>query len=612
MRLPRLAPSFLFLISTLALLLAFAAPTLYAWHRASAIDELAQAIATNADPSIRHLDDTRTELHAMAMLVNGAVFDQARRSPFPRAAFERHRQSLHTDVGAYLALPSLPAERARWDAMKADLTEAEAQLDAVVEKLQEGDVAGAAALRDGELGVVLERADVDLGGLIAFNADLGSRLSVEIGQRKRAAQTTSYLLHGVAVLVALAMLGFSTRASRQYVLALRRAHEADAAMTRRLEAVAGAAVTITEDLRRDDPRDLLQTIVGAAGALVGADVATLGLGKDPSQPLRPLVHAGADPSLAEEPAAGPLIRAVVRHEHERVGLLTLARRPGAPNFTEQDARAVELLSTLAGTAIQNAKLYAELRTEVARREDLLSIVSHDLRNPLSAIVLGAQTLRRKLGGEAPGRRHAEVIARNAARMDRMIADLLAAAKLQEGGVLPIEPKAQEAAPLVREAVEAFAGTAADKGVALRVEIAGEVPPVYCDAGRIGQVLSNLVGNALKFTATGGSIVVSAGVAPADGEVSFAVRDTGVGIPEKALAHVFERFWQDQEHAARGTGLGLYIAKGIVDAHRGRIWVTSRVGQGSDFRFTVPAASWPDDVRGENGAAPPGPAVSRPG
>ena len=135
-----------------------------------------------------------------------------------------------------------------------------------------------------------------------------------------------------------------------------------------------------------------------------------------------------------------------------------------------------------------------------------------------------------------------------------------------------------------------------------------VPPVYCDGGRIAQVLSNLVGNALKFTPRGGSVIVTVARAAAD-DVRFSVHDTGVGILEEAVPHVFERFWQNDRHRARGTGLGLYIAKGIIDAHHGRIWVTSRVGEEGDFQFTVRAASWPEEPSYGLQVAPAKPAMT---
>jgi signal transduction histidine kinase len=251
--------------------------------------------------------------------------------------------------------------------------------------------------------------------------------------------------------------------------------------------------------------------------------------------------------------------------------------------------ALALAFLMIGVSVAASRRYVRTLRKARETEALIrSVVSHDLRNPLSAISLSARSLQRTLDADAPGRKQVEMIVRNVGRMDRLIGDLLAAAKLQEGNPLAIEPAAQDVAAVVRDVIEVFAAPAAGKGVILRSALDDVVPPAWCDAGRIGQVLSNLVGNALKFTPRGGSVIVEARD-EGTGEVRLSVRDTGEGIPEEALPHVFERFWQQEGHAARGTGLGLYIAKGIVDAHHGRIWVTSRVGEGSEFAFTVPAA-----------------------
>lgn len=470
MRFPRPAPWSWLVLSTGVVVLTFVVAALVAWHRSAAIDEMAEAIAADADPGIRHLAEARTELHAMSLVVTSGLLDATlRKRSLDHDAFEHSKRRLHGELHAYLELPVFPAGRGRWQTVESEVAEAESRLDAVVARLDAGDTAGATAMRDVGLSDALQRADGALGAQIAFDADQSARLGEGIQTARRHAQQTSYALHALAVAVTLVVVGASVGASRRYVSVLRAAAEAEASMTRKLEAVA-----------------------------------------------------------------------------------------------------------------------AELRKEVAQREDLVSIVSHDLRNPLSAVGMAARTLRRTLGPESPGRRQVDMIARNVTRMDRLIADLLAVAKLQEGGTLPIEPEAQDASLIVRDLIDGFAGVAADRGVDLRSTLARDLPPVYCDGGRIAQVLSNLIGNALKFTPRGGSVVVDVARGDAD-DVHFSVRDTGVGIAQDAVPHVFERFWQNESHRARGTGLGLYIAKAIIDAHHGRIWVTTRVGEGSDFQFTVPAA-----------------------
>ena len=129
--------------------------------------------------------------------------------------------------------------------------------------------------------------------------------------------------------------------------------------------------------------------------------------------------------------------------------------------------------------------------------------------------------------------------------------------------------------------------ALEKGLALRTDLSAPLPAVRSEKERVLQVVSNLLGNAIKFTPPAGTITVQASALP--GEVSFAVRDTGPGIQPMQLSHIFDRFWQARAAARAGAGLGLAIAKGIVEAHGGRIWVESKPGAGATFHFTLPAA-----------------------
>jgi signal transduction histidine kinase len=139
--------------------------------------------------------------------------------------------------------------------------------------------------------------------------------------------------------------------------------------------------------------------------------------------------------------------------------------------------------------------------------------------------------------------------------------------------------------IVTTAVSMVAGQAAGKSMVLRQELPADLPMVSADAGRIGQVIGNLLANAVKFTEAGGRITVRARVTTPMIEV--AVADTGPGIPLNEQSRVFERFWQSNPTAGRGSGLGLAIARGIVEAHGGRIWVESEPGRGSAFHFTIP-------------------------
>jgi PAS domain S-box-containing protein len=229
-----------------------------------------------------------------------------------------------------------------------------------------------------------------------------------------------------------------------------------------------------------------------------------------------------------------------------------------------------------------------LERAVAVRDDVLGIVAHDLRNPLGVILMQASLLERS--GPEPERRDQkprEMIVRSAKRMNRLIQDLLDVS-LAEAGQLKVNPARVSTRELMHEAVEAQAALATASNLTLRLDVADDVPDILGDYDRLLQVFENLIGNAIKFTPSGGRITVSA--LAQTGEVRFSVADTGAGIAREGLTHVFDRFWQGKTHARRlGAGLGLPITRGIVLAHDGRIWVESAVGQGTTLFFTIPLA-----------------------
>jgi signal transduction histidine kinase len=184
------------------------------------------------------------------------------------------------------------------------------------------------------------------------------------------------------------------------------------------------------------------------------------------------------------------------------------------------------------------------------------------------------------------RRQLEVIQRAAHRANRLISDLLDVAKIQAGG-LTVELASLDVPSLVQEALESAAPMATSKKLTVERVVADNIPPVAADRDRVLQVFGNLLGNAIKFTPAGGQITIRA---ENDGkEAKFAVCDTGPGIPPEQVPHVFDRYWQAKSTAKLGTGLGLSIAKGIVEAHAGRIWVESEPGRGASFIFTLPNA-----------------------
>jgi signal transduction histidine kinase len=238
------------------------------------------------------------------------------------------------------------------------------------------------------------------------------------------------------------------------------------------------------------------------------------------------------------------------------------------------------------TRVQLTRLYADAREAAAAREEVLKIVSHDLRNPLSTIGMAAELILEQPDA-ATQARSVSIIRRTSDRMNRMVQDLLDVAKL-ETGRLAIEVEDVTVQALVDEAVETLGPLAAEQELTLTTVLAPDLPLVCVDRGRVLQVLSNLIGNAMKFTPAGGSITIHA--QPDIGAVRLAVRDTGPGIPPDQMQRIFGRFWQAKPSDRRGLGLGLTIARSIVEAHGGRIGAESQPGEGAEFWFTLPAAA----------------------
>jgi PAS domain S-box-containing protein len=236
---------------------------------------------------------------------------------------------------------------------------------------------------------------------------------------------------------------------------------------------------------------------------------------------------------------------------------------------------------------ERARLYEAARRAIKSRDDLLATVSHDLRSPLGSILLSTEVLLPRDGAPLDPdevTEMAQIIRRSAKRMELLIRDLLDIASI-ESGHLRISRAPAAAHALVHEAVEAALPAAQAK----ELRLTGQVDPldvlVYCDKNRVLQVFANLVGNAIKFTQRGGSIVLRT---TRDGDqVLFSVTDTGPGIAADQLGHVFDRFWQAGETAIGGVGLGLAICRGIVEQHGGKIAVESTLGHGTTFSFTIP-------------------------
>ena len=291
------------------------------------------------------------------------------------------------------------------------------------------------------------------------------------------------------------------------------------------------------------------------------------------------LKTGNSPQLANDRARED---AVLRTE--RRGADAVARN-------EVELRRVALASLLAFEREDT-----DLRLEIERkradqaltsREDFMAMVSHDLRSLLGGIALSAELLKEVEKSDQPFvqvTRYAERIQRFSARMTRLVGDLMDVASI-EAGKLALQRSPYDVSLLLRDSHDAFRPAAAAGGIELTCTSEEDPGVADLDHERILQVLTNLVGNALKFTPRGGRITIE--VARREDAISFSVADTGSGIPPELLEKVFDRYFQSDDGDRRGLGLGLFISRSIIEAHGGKIWATSAPGEGCTIFFTVP-------------------------
>ena len=264
-----------------------------------------------------------------------------------------------------------------------------------------------------------------------------------------------------------------------------------------------------------------------------------------------------------------------------------------PAIHATDELFTSLLAQATADALVRARSYDQER-EARRtaeilsraREDVLGVVAHDLRNPLNLVSMTTQLLLEP--DLSPERRKSTsaINARAVARMNRLIGDLLDVVRM-EAGHLSLDIGPCDVTRVLSETMDAFQQRAAEQGISL---VLSPEPPnviVQADEERVLQLIDNLVGNALKFTPSGGQVSIG-GFIDAN-ELRLTVADTGPGITEEQRARLFDRFWQARGADRRGLGLGLPIAKGIAEAHGGRLWVESTLGSGSTFHFAMPLA-----------------------
>lgn len=290
-----------------------------------------------------------------------------------------------------------------------------------------------------------------------------------------------------------------------------------------------------------------------------------------------------------------LLAVPMRYQGSPIGVIEVINKTNSAHYTEDDVTILEILALYAAMNLWNNNL--EIRMQHTRDEALeferlksnfIAITSHELRTPLG-LILGHATFLKEMLGEGQGE-SMDAIIRNAARLKEIIENMTDVENF-ENGVARVRQRLISISRIVKEVVASFQDMAGSKNITLQTRIFNEDLFIEAEANKITIALSNLVRNAITFTNDGG--IVEVGVEPVTGYVQVTVKDNGIGIPANDLPHIFERFFQVESHLTRrhaGMGLGLSVAKTMVELHGGRIWVESEEGKGSTFTFLLPIQS----------------------
>jgi signal transduction histidine kinase len=281
----------------------------------------------------------------------------------------------------------------------------------------------------------------------------------------------------------------------------------------------------------------------------------------------------------------PAVVLPLMSEGEALGALIVIE--GQKRFTAHALSGLQSMADVAAVSLRQAITLEELRRLMRAREETLRVLAHDLRNPLNTVAMAVSSVRKSPATDQTPVHLMDVIERSASRMKRLIQDLIDHAVIEHSGKLPLNPQDQPAHDLAEEVCELSRIQAKTKTVQVMCYVEGHAT-VCADRDRLLQVLMNLIDNAIKFTPEGGTVTVKS-EALRD-QARFSVSDTGPGISETDRERIFDRYWQAPSTAHLGAGLGLAIAKQIVEQHGGKIWVESAAGQGSTFVFTLPAYS----------------------
>ena len=378
----------------------------------------------------------------------------------------------------------------------------------------------------------------------------------------------------------------------------RDAAETSARWTHALERLAAAAVA-------DKPRSpLLPELLGVFSDAVDAGRAALRLRIHGALVLEAAIGSRDDDEAClpiavdteQQLASGKAVsQSAIHHiplltdgdvaaDRELLGVVSLECH-GRERWPPEEQRMLSRLAALTAALLGRQRAFDALERAVRSRDQVLAVVAHDLRNPISVIQLAANSLLKR-APDSLARRPIERIIRGAQRADRLIGDLLQIDAI-EGGRFVIEKTRMDASDVILAALESQQNLAAKASVIIATDLSPALPAIEGDEGRLLEVLENLIDNAVKFTKPGGSVTV--GATGRERDLLVWVKDSGSGISPEHLPHLFDRFWQAQKTDRRGTGLGLTICKAIVEAHGGRIWAESTAGVGTTMYFSLPAA-----------------------
>ncbi len=292
-----------------------------------------------------------------------------------------------------------------------------------------------------------------------------------------------------------------------------------------------------------------------------------------------------------------LVAVPLTYGKETLGVLEALNKTNNAHYTEDDVTILEILGFFGSLALWNLNLQARVEASQSEKVELdrlksnfIAITSHELRTPLGLILGHATFLRETIGEEH--RDAIETIIRNATRLKEIVESLTSVENVGSG-MARLRQHAVSMPGIVKDVVSTFSDMAASKNITLRADTGPTDLRVEADANKISVALSNLVRNAIMFTDPGGQVLVKVTSIP--GYVQVSVIDNGIGIPAKDLGRVFERFFQVESHLTRrhgGMGLGLSVAKAMIEMHNGRIWAESVEGKGSNFSFLLPISQTP--------------------